>query len=55
MPKYGFSLIYSFPYLDRTGISVLTSETADMILSKYGEIWTRESPYFGIFHIVKSL
>ena len=55
MPKYGFSLIHIFPYLDRTGISVLTSETADMILSKYGEIWTRESPYFGIFHIVDSL
>ena len=50
MSKYGLSLSRIFSYLDRIGESVQLLENTDKILSIFGRIWIKESPYFGIFH-----
>ena len=48
-PLHGQNRIRIFPYLDRFSNSAQIRENMDMILSIYGKIPIRESPYFDIF------
>ena len=54
MPKYGLSLAHISPYLDRMISAVSLVRTDIPVLSKYGKIWIRENPYFGIFYALLS-
>ena len=51
--KHWLILIRFFLHLDRIGDSVWRLENTDMILSIYGKIRIRESPYLDIFHAVE--